>query len=59
MYTERDLSSQLKQRGFKFVSKTGLKISRALASRSEASEVERVDFPWPRELMAIMSQVQT
>ena len=61
MYTEKDRDSNLRKRGFKFVNKSGMTLKRALVSKGEAaqteeaSEIEKADFPWPRELMAIMS----
>ena len=57
MYTEKDRDCNLRKRGFKFVNKSGKRANSAVAAAAkvENNEIERPDFPWPNELMALMN----
>ena len=59
MYTEKEIrDSTLRKRGFKFVNKSGKRaISAVVATKTETNEIERPEFPWPDELMALMNQI--
>lgn len=61
MYTEKDRDIKPRKRSFKFVNKRGQTLDRALSAKpeiKEVNEVEKEEFKWPHELMAIMNQVK-
>lgn len=58
MYTEKDRDIKPRKRSFKFVNKRGQTLDRALTAKpetKEVNEVEKEEFKWPHELMAIMN----
>ena len=60
---EVEKKKELRKRGFKFINKNGKTQNRSLATKTETNgsaprelnELEKEDFQWPKELMAIMN----
>ena len=67
MYTEKDRDARFKKRSFKFINRTGQVLKRSLQPKDDVAkekaeqakqptkEVQKVEFNWPKELMAIMN----